>query len=99
MQSSSDVLPLLCFVKLLLAAGGGSVPADSAALHLHSDQEALLDLRHRRLGHVVYLDVFMSIRLYWSLFCLSNRWADFVGISSVTIVIWALLKKQLDDEG
>lgn len=52
-QSRRDVLPLVRSVQLRLAAGGGAVPADSAAPHLYSDQEVLLDLRHHRLGYVL----------------------------------------------
>lgn len=92
-QGRRDVLPLVCSVQLRLVAGGGAVPADGAALCLYTDQEVLLDLRHRRLGYVL-----MSHGLCSSVLCLPDL-SDVAGSPSVTTVVWALLKKQLDDEG
>uniref|UniRef100_A0A8C0VMG6 Vasoactive intestinal polypeptide receptor 1-like n=1 Tax=Cyanistes caeruleus TaxID=156563 RepID=A0A8C0VMG6_CYACU len=50
LQSSHRLLPVLSAGQLLLAAGGGAVPADAAAAHLHLRQELHLGLHPHRLG-------------------------------------------------
>lgn len=50
LQSSHRLLPVLSPGQLLLAVGGGHVPADPAAAHLHLRQEVHLVVHPHRLG-------------------------------------------------
>lgn len=90
-QSSSDTVPLVHLVKLLVVAGGGSVPGVCCSSPSHTPEHYPGSAPPSAGVHHVSIP-FPSTGIYLTCVMIA-------GTPSVTTVCWVLLKKYLDDGG